>query len=45
MNKREKKMLNDAERQKVEENHNLIYWYAHLVGLNLDDWYDPQNLI
>jgi len=40
MNKREKKMLNDAERQKVEENHNLIYWYAHLVGLNLDDWYD-----
>lgn len=29
------------EQQKiVSENHNLIYWYAHLHGLDLDEWYD-----
>lgn len=32
--------LTDEQSKMVEENHNLIYWYIHLKGLNLDEWYD-----
>lgn len=33
-------MLNEEQKQTVEDNHSLIYWYAHKHGLNLDEWYD-----
>lgn len=34
------KKLTDIERQMVEDNHNLIYWYANKKNLDLDEWYD-----
>lgn len=33
------KELTEEESLRVSENHNLIYWYAHRKGLNLDEWY------
>ena len=32
--------LNDEQRGVVEENHQLIYWYAHRRHLDLEEWYD-----
>lgn len=32
--------LTEEQSKIVEENHSLIYWYSHLAGLNLADWYD-----
>ena len=32
-------MLNEEQRQLVEENHNLIYGFAHRHHINLDDYY------
>ena len=32
--------LTKEQSKQVEENHNLIYWYANLRDLNLNDWYD-----
>lgn len=32
--------LNDEQRQLVEDNHNLIYQYAHDNNLDLEMWYD-----
>lgn len=32
--------LTNEQAQIVEENHALIYWYANLKQLKLDDWYD-----
>lgn len=31
--------LNDEQRVVVEENHKLIYWYAHRRNLDLEEWY------
>lgn len=31
--------LTEEQSRKVAENHNLIYWYINLKGLNLDEWY------
>ena len=34
-------MILTKEQQKmVEENHDLIYWYANIKKLNLENWYD-----
>lgn len=33
-------MMNDAQRQLVEDNHNLIYSYLHTKRLNTEEWYD-----
>ena len=32
--------LTDAQRKLVEDNHNLIYFYAHKKGLPIDEYYD-----
>lgn len=32
--------LSDEQRQIVEDNHNLIYWYCNLKNLDLEEWYD-----
>ena len=32
--------LTDNESQLVSDNHNLIYWYARLKNLDIDEWYD-----
>lgn len=32
--------LNDEQRKLVEDNHDLIYWYANKGGLALGEWYD-----
>lgn len=32
-------MLTDEQKKLVEENHSLIYWYAHKSKLDLDKWY------
>lgn len=31
--------LNDEQRKQVEENHNLIYWYANKRHLDINEWY------
>lgn len=31
--------LTEEQRQLAEENHGLIYSFAHKYGLNIDDWY------
>jgi len=31
--------LDDSQRKLVEENHNLIYWYASTFGVDLEEWY------
>jgi len=36
----DKMKLTEEQRTIVEENHALVYWYANLKGLNLDEWYD-----
>lgn len=33
-------MLTEIQKQIVSDNHNLIYWYAHLSRLDLEEWYD-----
>jgi RNA polymerase sigma factor (sigma-70 family) len=33
-------VLTDKDREVVSENHNLIYWYLNLKGLDVDEWYD-----
>ena len=32
--------LNDEQKRLVEENHDLIYWYANYRHLDLEEWYD-----
>lgn len=32
-------MLSIEQKYKVSENHNLIYWYANLHGLDVEEWY------
>lgn len=32
--------LTEEQAKIVEENHNLIYWYAHLTGISLEEYYD-----
>lgn len=32
--------LTEEQAEVVEKNHSLIYWYAKLTHLNLDEWYD-----
>lgn len=31
--------LNAEQRQSVEDNHKLIYWFASLKGLDVEEWY------
>lgn len=31
--------LTEEEKRVVEENYKLIYWYANLKGLDIDEWY------
>lgn len=31
--------LTDEQSQKVEKNHKLIYWYAKIKGLDIEEWY------
>lgn len=31
--------LNDKQRKLVEDNHSLIFWYAHKNHLDLEEWY------
>ena len=33
------KRLTEEEAKMVEDNEKLIYWYAHLKNLDLDEWY------
>lgn len=33
-------VLTEEQRKVVTENHNLIYWYINLKGLDIDEWYD-----
>lgn len=32
--------LTEEQQKQVEENHNLIYWYANKYKVNLDEYYD-----
>lgn len=32
--------LTEEQAKLVEENHNLIYWYANMKHLDLEEWYD-----
>jgi len=32
--------LTEEQSRVVEDNHNLIFWYAHKYNFNLDEWYD-----
>ena len=32
--------LTDEQRELVEENHNLIYWYINRRKLDIEEWYD-----
>lgn len=32
--------LTEEQSKMVEDNHNLIYWYAHMKHLDVNEWYD-----
>lgn len=36
--------LTEEQKKIVEDNHNLVYWYANMKSLDIEEWYDLLSI-